>query len=151
MESCPSWSKEHDWKSCKRPKPFRGFESLALRQKKKVVPPGCYFSFFINFNQGIRTRNGSELGAWRRKERQRNSPVDCFDISPTERSEGEKISCSPPKKESGPPRVLLFFFLFFKGFEPEMGANSELFFYSSANQLQRIIFFITLLRYIDKI
>ena len=33
MESCPSRSKEHDWKSCKRPKPFRGFESLALRQK----------------------------------------------------------------------------------------------------------------------
>ena|SRR5699024_492618 len=31
MESCPSWPKEHDWKSCR---PFtrpRGFESLALR------------------------------------------------------------------------------------------------------------------------
>lgn len=31
-ESCPSWSKEHDWKSCKLLKRFRGFESLALRQ-----------------------------------------------------------------------------------------------------------------------
>ena len=31
-ESCPSWSKEHDWKSCNGPKPVRGFESLALRQ-----------------------------------------------------------------------------------------------------------------------
>lgn len=33
-ESCPSWSKEHDWKSCKPPKRLRGFESLALRQKE---------------------------------------------------------------------------------------------------------------------
>ena len=33
MESCPSWSKEHDWKSCKSLKRLRGFESLALRQK----------------------------------------------------------------------------------------------------------------------
>ena len=32
MESCPSWSKEHDWKSCKSLKRLRGFESLALRQ-----------------------------------------------------------------------------------------------------------------------
>ena len=31
MESCPSWSKEHDWKSCKSLKRLRGFESLALR------------------------------------------------------------------------------------------------------------------------
>ena len=33
MESCPSWSKEHDWKSCNGLTPVRGFESLALRQK----------------------------------------------------------------------------------------------------------------------
>ena len=33
MERCPSWPKEHDWKSCNRSKPVRGFESLALRQK----------------------------------------------------------------------------------------------------------------------
>lgn len=33
-ESCPSWSKEHDWKSCKPSTRLRGFESLALRQKK---------------------------------------------------------------------------------------------------------------------
>lgn len=34
MESCPSWSKEHDWKSCKPQTRLRGFESLALRHKK---------------------------------------------------------------------------------------------------------------------
>src|SRR5438105_3931967 len=26
-ERCPSWPKEHDWKSCKGVKPLRGFES----------------------------------------------------------------------------------------------------------------------------
>lgn len=31
MESCPSWSKEHDWKSCNESTLIRGFESLALR------------------------------------------------------------------------------------------------------------------------
>ena len=36
MESCPSWSKEHDWKSCKSLKRLRGFESLALRQIKAL-------------------------------------------------------------------------------------------------------------------
>ena len=45
MESCPSWSKEHDWKSCKRPKPFRGFESLALRQKTANLPLGKFVVF----------------------------------------------------------------------------------------------------------
>ena len=53
MESCPSWSKEHDWKSCKRPKPFRGFESLALRQKRKVVPQGATFYFSFKLKQGF--------------------------------------------------------------------------------------------------
>ena len=38
MESCPSWSKEHDWKSCKLLKRFRGFESLALRQNYRTPP-----------------------------------------------------------------------------------------------------------------
>ena len=31
MESCPSWPKEHDWKSCRLRKWSRGFKSLALR------------------------------------------------------------------------------------------------------------------------
>ena len=31
MESCPSWSKEHDWKSCKPLKRLLGFESPSLR------------------------------------------------------------------------------------------------------------------------
>ena len=48
-ESCPSWSKEHDWKSCKRLKAFRGFESLALRQEKKVVSSGTAFFLFYFF------------------------------------------------------------------------------------------------------
>src|SRR5699024_7016475 len=38
MESCPSWLKEHDWKSC-RPQPrSRGFESLALRHPSIYGP-----------------------------------------------------------------------------------------------------------------
>ncbi len=40
MESCPSWSKEHDWKSC-RPLPrSQGFKSLALRQHSFFWPVG---------------------------------------------------------------------------------------------------------------
>ena len=35
-ESCPSWSKEHDWKSCNGLSPVRGFESLALRHEKAL-------------------------------------------------------------------------------------------------------------------
>ena len=31
MERCPSWSKEHDWKSCKPLKRLLGFESPSLR------------------------------------------------------------------------------------------------------------------------
>src|SRR5690606_40916502 len=33
-ESCPSWSKEHDWKSCRPLTRSQGFKSLALRQNK---------------------------------------------------------------------------------------------------------------------
>ena len=67
-ESCPSWSKEHDWKSCKSLKRLRGFESLALRQNDTdtlVVS----VSFFIEF-----TSEGFEGRAV-----QSNSPVDCCD------------------------------------------------------------------------
>ena len=54
LESCPSWPKEHDWKSCNRSKPVRGFESLALRQNEKQVarPAFC----FGKTKRGIRTR-----------------------------------------------------------------------------------------------
>ena len=31
LERCPSWLKEHDWKSCVHLKVYRGFESLSLR------------------------------------------------------------------------------------------------------------------------
>ena len=39
LESCPSWSKEHDWKSCNESTLIRGFESLALRHKLFVDKP----------------------------------------------------------------------------------------------------------------
>ena len=58
------------------------------------------------------------------KERQRNSPVDCFDISLTEQSEGERIPLGRPKKIAH-FCVVSFLFLHQEGFEPEMGANSE--------------------------
>ena len=65
MESCPRWPKEHDWKSCKPLKRFRGFESLALRQEIYQKPSiyrtfsrfgyGAIFTFvakilYVNFN-----------------------------------------------------------------------------------------------------
>ena len=61
MESCPSWSKEHDWKSCKPLKRLRGFESLALRQEKAVL----LYCFFVSSEIGIRTLRG--WGAWRKQ------------------------------------------------------------------------------------
>ena len=39
LERCPSWSKEHDWKSCRRPQASRGFESLSLRHIKYLMWP----------------------------------------------------------------------------------------------------------------
>lgn len=39
MESCLSWSKEHDWKSCNESTLIRGFESLALRHNIFVDKP----------------------------------------------------------------------------------------------------------------
>ena len=52
MESCPSWSKEHDWKSCKLLKRFRGFESLALRQRKRQVSTEtCRFQFYSPYGE----------------------------------------------------------------------------------------------------
>ena len=54
MESCPSWSKEHDWKSCKSLKRLRGFESLALRQKSTIFDRRLsifsYYFFTIHFS-----------------------------------------------------------------------------------------------------
>ena len=42
-ESCPSWPKEHDWKSCSASTSTRGFESLALRQKRRYESTVFYF------------------------------------------------------------------------------------------------------------
>ena len=33
MESCQSWSKEHDWKSCNGDKPFEGSNPLLSAKK----------------------------------------------------------------------------------------------------------------------
>ena len=42
-QGCPSWPKEHDWKSCNASTSIRGFESLALRQIKKEHLHGVLF------------------------------------------------------------------------------------------------------------
>ena len=71
MESCPSWSKEHDWKSCKSLKRLRGFESLALRQKMIPMPLGVGIIFSLKSKS-----KGFE--PWEGEERKENSPADCF-------------------------------------------------------------------------
>ena len=63
MESCPSWSKEHDWKSCKSLKRLRGFESLALRQKMIPVPLGIGIIFSLK----SKVRDSNKEGAKRKK------------------------------------------------------------------------------------
>ncbi len=90
MESCPSWSKEHDWKSCKSLKRLRGFESLALRHKKRVDTDRYLLFFYL---QGIKM--GFEGRAV-----QSNSPVDCCDRErPSRRSGANRIPCSPPRND----------------------------------------------------
>ena len=42
-ERCPSWLKEHDWKSCKSLKRLRGFESPSLRHIDKLFRI-CYYN-----------------------------------------------------------------------------------------------------------
>ena len=79
MESCPSWSKEHDWKSCKRPKPFRGFESLALRHK--IQSPNRVVVFFcLNVYIGIRTPSAKPniIGCLRSK--RWAEPIESLDL-----------------------------------------------------------------------
>jgi len=50
--------------------------------------------------------------------------VDCFDISLTEQSEGERIPLGRPKKIAH-FCVVSFLFLHQEGFEPEMGERNE--------------------------
>lgn len=45
MESCPSWSKEHDWKSCKRQKRFEGSNPLLSAKNKGYSV--CYTLYFF--------------------------------------------------------------------------------------------------------
>ena len=50
-ESCPSWSKEHDWKSCNRQKRFVGSNPMLSAMKSAVSPlfiRACGFLLFMN-------------------------------------------------------------------------------------------------------
>ena len=58
---CPSWPKEHDWKSCKRRQPFQEFESLHLRQQKGK----CFRTSFFVIRRDEEVRN--DLQEARRK------------------------------------------------------------------------------------
>ena len=62
----------------------------------------------------IRTTNGSERRSLRGKERQRNSPVDRFDISPKVRSTCDKIHPLPPRRQKLYIACGDFFILFLK-------------------------------------
>lgn len=108
-ESCPSWPKEHDWKSCSASTSTRGFESLALRQKKTVRK---YRLLFLR--KGFEPRRNG-CGAGTAAEPSEKGAVHLF---PRWIPGG---SCSPPKKTVRKYRLLFLR----KGFEPEMGANDE--------------------------
>ncbi len=110
MESCPSWSKEHDWKSCKRPKPFRGFESLALRQKRATHFLVCC-SFLVYFKS-----KGFEQGGSKRSLRKKTVRWTVFADVATSVARREstivlgKIPCSPPKNVDCYRKVMLYIF-----------------------------------------
>ena len=121
LESCPSWPKEHDWKSCNRSKPVRGFESLALRQNEKQVARPA---FCIGKNkQRDSNKEGADLSA------EENSPVDCFCRrgQGEKRREGarecaEKIPCSPPKVHRNSIKITVDFFYARKPLEIRLSA-----------------------------
>ena len=90
LESCPSWPKEHDWKSCNRSKPVRGFESLALRQNEKQAarPAFCF---------GKNKQRGFEQGGSRHSLRKKTVRWTVFADVVKERSDA-KVHGSAPKK-----------------------------------------------------
>ena len=101
MESCPSWSKEHDWKSCKSLKRLRGFESLALRQKNDTDTLVVSVLFLVEIlSEGFEGRAV-----------QSNSPVDCCDRErPSVRRRANRIPCSDAKINTDTLVVSVSFF-----------------------------------------
>ena len=57
MESCPSWSKEHDWKSCNRLKRFEG--SNPLLSARNIGYSVCCTLYF--FDKTARNSNPYNL------------------------------------------------------------------------------------------
>ena len=54
MESCPSWPKEHDWKSCKRLKRFEGSNPLLSAKEAGFLT--CFFFFCLMPKRPKRSR-----------------------------------------------------------------------------------------------
>ena len=115
-ESCPSWPKEHDWKSCSASTSTRGFESLALRQKRRYESTVFYFCARDSNQKWERTASKARQGA---TEKQSGGLFQHFSKGAKRQRENPLLSA----KKDG-TKVPSFIFLR-KGFEPEMGANGE--------------------------
>ena len=60
MESCPSWPKEHDWKSCRRQKRLEGSNPLLSAMKKAVTSYDVTAFLFAKSYEGIWRTSGTE-------------------------------------------------------------------------------------------
>ena len=93
MESCPSWSKEHDWKSCNRLKRFEG--SNPLLSARNIGYSVCCTLYF--FDKTARNSNPYNLLQDKVLSKEVYNRIVCGANSRA--NEVSRVPHSPPKKQ----------------------------------------------------
>ena len=93
MESCPSWSKEHDWKSCNRLKRFEG--SNPLLSARNIGYSVCCTLYF--FDKTARNSNPYNLLQDEVLSKEVYNRIVCGANSRA--NEVSRVPRSPPKKQ----------------------------------------------------
>ena len=93
MESCPSWSKEHDWKSCNRLKRFEG--SNPLLSARNIGYSVCCTLYF--FDKTARNSNPYNLLQDEVLSKEVYNRIVCGANSRA--NEVSRVPHSPPKKQ----------------------------------------------------
>ena len=64
MESCPSWPKEHDWKSCRRQKRLEGSNPLLSAMKKAVTSYDVTAFLFVEVMRDLKDERYRATVRW---------------------------------------------------------------------------------------
>ena len=64
MESCPSWPKEHDWKSCRRQKRLEGSNPLLSAMKKAVTSYDVTAFLFVEVMRDLKDERYRATVLW---------------------------------------------------------------------------------------